>query len=162
MSYDLIAIGETMIALAPPPGESVRTAPALLVNHAGAESNTCVGLARLGLRAAWISRLGTDAAGDRIVAALTNEGVDTQWVRRDPQRPTGLMIKEPGAVPARGGPSMPWTMWLLVPAFAFGTWLTANALLAPAGGAAAAGGGGALSRLMSGAVGSGGNPPQQV
>ena len=68
----------------------------LLVDHAGAESNTCVGLARLGFRVAWISRLGADAAGDRIVDTLTNEGVDTRWVRREPQRPTGLMIKEPG------------------------------------------------------------------
>lgn len=93
--FDLIALGETMLALAPPPGESVRTAATLLVDHAGAESNTCVGLARLGLRTAWISRLGADSAGDRIVQALQAEGVDTTWVRRDPQRPTGMMIKEP-------------------------------------------------------------------
>lgn len=86
-----------MIALAPPAGQTVQTAPVLLVDHAGAESNTCVGLARLGLRVAWISRLGTDAAGNRILDALGAEGVDTQWVERDPNRRTGLMIKEPGA-----------------------------------------------------------------
>jgi 2-dehydro-3-deoxygluconokinase len=86
-----------MIALAPPPGESLRTAATLLLDHAGAESNTCVGLARLGFQVAWISRLGADAAGDRILDALTREGVDTRWVRRDPQRPTGMMIKQPGA-----------------------------------------------------------------
>jgi 2-dehydro-3-deoxygluconokinase len=97
MEYDLIAVGETMIALAPPPGQTVQTAPAMLVDHAGAESNTCVGLARLGLHVAWISRLGTDAAGNRILDALGAEGVDTQWVERDPNRRTGLMIKEPGA-----------------------------------------------------------------
>ena len=45
--------------------------PALLVDHAGAESNTAVGLARLGLRTAWVSRLGADAAGDRILAAIS-------------------------------------------------------------------------------------------
>jgi len=96
MEYDLIALGETMTALAPPPGHTVRTAPALQIDHAGAESNTCVGLARLGLRVAWISRLGADAAGDRILDALRAEGIDTRWVERDPHRPTGLMIKEPG------------------------------------------------------------------
>src|SRR5262245_19617580 len=99
MSLDLIALGETMIALAPPAGASVRTAEQLLVDHAGAESNTCVGLARLGFRVAWVSRLGTDAAGDRILDELAGEGpgsIDTRWVRRDPSRPTGLMIKEPG------------------------------------------------------------------
>jgi 2-dehydro-3-deoxygluconokinase len=95
--FDLIALGETMIALAPPPGESLRTATTLLVDHAGAESNTCVGLARLGLQVAWVSRLGVDAAGDRILDALGREGVDRRWVRRDPRRPTGVMIKEPAA-----------------------------------------------------------------
>jgi len=96
MLYDLVALGETMIALAPPPGEIVRRTGYLLVDHAGAESNTCVGLARLGLRVAWVSRLGADAAGERILESLNGEGVDTQWVGRDPARPTGLMLKEPG------------------------------------------------------------------
>jgi 2-dehydro-3-deoxygluconokinase len=96
MLYDLIALGETMIALAPPPGEIVRHAGHLLVDHAGAESNTCVGLARLGLRVAWVSRLGADAAGDRILESLSGEGIDTRWVGRDSTRPTGLMLKEPG------------------------------------------------------------------
>jgi 2-dehydro-3-deoxygluconokinase len=96
MEYDLVALGETMVALAPTPGESLRSAPHWLADHAGAESNTCVGLARLGLRAAWVSCLGEDAAGDRILDALAAEHVDTVWVRRDPQRPTGVMLKDPG------------------------------------------------------------------
>ena len=86
-----------MLALAPPTGVSLRNAPALLVDHAGAESNTCVGLARLGLRTAWVSCLGADAAGDRILAAIRAEGVDVQWVERSATRPTGLMLKEPDA-----------------------------------------------------------------
>jgi 2-dehydro-3-deoxygluconokinase len=97
MEYDLIALGETMVALAPPPGDSVRRANRWLVDHAGAESNTCVGLARLGLRVAWVSHLGDDAAGERILDALASEEVDTRWVRRDARRPTGLMIKDPEA-----------------------------------------------------------------
>jgi len=96
MLYDLVAFGETMIALAPPPGEIVRRTGYFLVDHAGAESNTCVGLARLGLRVAWVSRLGADAAGERILDSLSGEGIDTQWVGRDPARPTGMMLKEPG------------------------------------------------------------------
>lgn len=97
MSHDLIGLGETMVSLAPPAGESLRQAAAWRVDHAGAESNTCVGLARLGFRVAWIGRLGTDAAGDRILDALSAEGIDVRWVRRDADRPTGLMLKEPGA-----------------------------------------------------------------
>jgi 2-dehydro-3-deoxygluconokinase len=86
-----------MLALAPPAGGAIRDAPALLVDHAGAESNTCVGLARLGQRVAWVSRLGADAAGDRILDALAAEGVDTRFVERDTERSTGLMLKEPAA-----------------------------------------------------------------
>ncbi len=97
MSYDVIALGETMTALAAAPGEALRTAAALIVDHAGAESNTCIGLARLGLRTAWVSRLGADTLGDRILAALAAEGVATDWVRRDASRPTGVMIKDPPA-----------------------------------------------------------------
>ena len=86
-----------MTALAPPTGRTIETAAALVVDHAGAESNTCVGLARLGLRTAWVSRLGADPAGDRILTALQAEGIETRWVERDLERPTGLMLKQPGA-----------------------------------------------------------------
>ena len=86
-----------MLALAPPGGDTLRTCRTPHVDHAGAESNTCVGLARLGFRVAWVSRLGRDAAGDRILDALCREGVDTQWVARDPRRATGLMIKDGAA-----------------------------------------------------------------
>ncbi len=97
MSYDLLSLGETMIALAPPAGVSVRDAEQLVVDHAGAESNTCVGVARLGFSAAWVSCLGNDGAGSRILNALAAEGVDTRWVRRDPERPTGMMLKDADA-----------------------------------------------------------------
>jgi 2-dehydro-3-deoxygluconokinase len=96
-SYDLVALGETMMALAPDAGETLADARSLLIDHAGAESNTCVGLARLGFRVAWVSRLGEDPPGDRIVEALRTEGVDTRFVRRDPDRHTGLMLKDPAA-----------------------------------------------------------------
>jgi 2-dehydro-3-deoxygluconokinase len=96
MEFDLLGFGETMLALTPRAGETMRTAEELRVDHAGAESNTCVGLARLGHRVAWISRLGADPAGDRILDALRAESVDTRWVGRDPLRPTGVMLKEPG------------------------------------------------------------------
>jgi 2-dehydro-3-deoxygluconokinase len=73
---------------------TLATADSMLVTHGGAESNTCVGFARLGLQAAWIGRLGADAAGDRIAAALGSEGVDLRWVVRDGSRPTGLMLRD--------------------------------------------------------------------
>ena len=95
MIYDLVALGETMMTFCPPPGEALGNSAMLTLDHGGAESNTCVGLARLGLKVAWVSKLGSDPFGDRIVEALQSEGIDTQWVKRDESRHTGLMIKDP-------------------------------------------------------------------
>ena len=96
MDYDLLALGETMLALAPPAGGTLRGAAALLVDHAGAESNTASASRGSDFDVAWISRLGADAAGDRILNALQSESVDTRWVDRDPKRRTGMMLKDPG------------------------------------------------------------------
>jgi hypothetical protein len=66
---------------------------------------------------------------------------------------------------AAGGstPVTPWWVWLLVPAFFGGAYLTSQALMAPAGAAAASGASqsGALSRLIA-QRSLGGTPPQQV
>ncbi len=90
---DVVALGETMLSLVAADEPLARTAT-LHVTHGGAESNTCVGLTRLGLRTAWVSRLGADPAGDLIESALASEGVDLRWVRRDPARPTGIMLRD--------------------------------------------------------------------
>jgi 2-dehydro-3-deoxygluconokinase len=95
MIYDLVALGETMMTFCPPPGEVLGDSAILNLDHGGAESNTCVGLARLGLKVAWVSKLGCDPFGDRVLEALQLEGIDTGWVKRDSSRPTGLMIKDP-------------------------------------------------------------------
>jgi len=91
--FDVLALGETMLSLVAEDG-SIATARSFHATHGGAESNTCVALARAGLRVAWISRLGADAAGDRIRDALTDEGVDVRWVATDPSRPTGAMFRD--------------------------------------------------------------------
>lgn len=89
---DLLAVGETMLSLVA--AGPLAEAETLRVTHGGAESNVCVGLARLGFRAVWVSRLGTDAAGDRVAAELDAAGVDLSWLRRDPDRRTGLMLRD--------------------------------------------------------------------
>jgi 2-dehydro-3-deoxygluconokinase len=98
--FDLIAVGETMLSLIAVDG-TVGAATSFRATHGGAESNTCVGAARQGMDAAWVSRLGADPCGDRIVAALAAEGVDVRWVVRDPDRPTGLMLRDTTGAPAR-------------------------------------------------------------
>jgi 2-dehydro-3-deoxygluconokinase len=97
---EVVALGETMLSLIAV-GVPLAEASELRVTHGGAESNACVGLARLGLRAAWVSRLGSDQAGERIASDLGREGVDLRWVRRDPERPTGLMLRGTSGAPSR-------------------------------------------------------------
>jgi 2-dehydro-3-deoxygluconokinase len=81
-------------------GVPLAEATQLHVTHGGAESNTCIGLIRLGVRAALVGRLGTDPAGDRVASDLREAGVDMRWVRRDPERPTGLMLRETSGSPS--------------------------------------------------------------
>jgi 2-dehydro-3-deoxygluconokinase len=93
MTFDVIALGETMLSLIALDGPH-DIASTCRITHGGAESNTCVALARLGVRTSWVSRLGTDLPGDRVAASLAGEGVDLSWVRRDPDRPTGIMFRD--------------------------------------------------------------------
>jgi 2-dehydro-3-deoxygluconokinase len=90
---DLIALGETMLSFVAVDGP-IDVATSFRPSYAGAESNACVAAVRAGARAAWVSKLGADPTGDRIVAALEDAGVDVMWVRRDPDRPTGLMVRD--------------------------------------------------------------------
>jgi 2-dehydro-3-deoxygluconokinase len=90
---DLITLGETMLSLVAADG-TIDDATSFRPTYAGAESNACVAAVRAGVRAAWVSRLGADPTGDRIIAALEAVGIDVRWVRRDPDRPTGLMIRD--------------------------------------------------------------------
>lgn len=92
----LLAIGETMAMVAPETAESVATATRFRLDAGGAESNVAAHVAALGHRAAWYSRLGSDALGDRLLAQLTARGVDTARVDRDDEHPTGLYVKDPG------------------------------------------------------------------
>src|SRR5918992_2006762 len=90
---DVIALGETMLSLISadaPLGES----RAMHVTFGGAEANTCAGLVRLGVSAVWVSRLGADVVGRRVLRMVENAGVDVRWVRTDPDRPTGVMLRD--------------------------------------------------------------------
>jgi 2-dehydro-3-deoxygluconokinase len=60
---------------------------------AGAELNVAIGLARLGLKVGYISRLGADSFGRHIAHTLDREGVDRSHVGIDAAHPTGFMIK---------------------------------------------------------------------
>jgi 2-dehydro-3-deoxygluconokinase len=60
---------------------------------AGAEINVAIGLARLGMRVGWASRLGADSMGRYLLAELRREGVDCARVACDPGQRTGFLFK---------------------------------------------------------------------
>lgn len=92
----LLTIGETMAAFTPNAPGPLRYVNRYGVRTAGAESNVAVGVAKLGLEAAWLSRLGNDEFGILIRNQLRAEGVDCSHVIFDPDHRTGIMFKETG------------------------------------------------------------------
>ncbi len=92
-SSGLVTLGETMAALSAPGTGPLRHQRHLELHVGGAESNVAIAVARLGGAAAWIGRVGEDELGDLVLATLRGEGVDVRHAVRDPEAPTGLLIK---------------------------------------------------------------------
>jgi 2-dehydro-3-deoxygluconokinase len=90
----LITIGETMLSLVPKEQTPLRYGPDLGMHIAGAESNTAIGVQKLGHSAAHITRVGDDSFGRYLLRMLRAEGVDTSYVKVDQEYPTGIMFKE--------------------------------------------------------------------
>lgn len=91
---EVVTVGEALACFSPSDAAHFSDTHHATWSFGGAESNTAVGLARLGVSVAWVSRLGTDTFGDHIVDTLATESVDVRSVVRDAGRPTGLMLKE--------------------------------------------------------------------
>lgn len=86
-NYDLV-IQTTRL---PGPAETLlggeyRSAPG------GKGANQAVGLHRLGIPVRFLSRVGRDHYGEQILAHLESEGLDTTFVERDAELPTGLAL----------------------------------------------------------------------
>lgn len=96
-AVDVLSIGETMALVVPALAEPVDVAEEFRVETGGAESNVACHLAAAGHRTAWLSALGDDALGRRVRSRIERAGVDTSAVRLDPNAPTGLYVKDPGA-----------------------------------------------------------------
>lgn len=89
---DVIGLGESMLAL-----RWSRHGKTFDWEIAGAESNTVRYCAAHNLSTAWVSRLGTDLAGDLVLQGISADGVDVSRVARHAGHPTGVMLKEPAA-----------------------------------------------------------------
>lgn len=90
----LITIGETMTAFTPSTSGALRYIRDYSMRIAGAESNTAIGVAKLGFDAGWISRIGDDEFGQFMLNSIRAEGVDCSKVKIDERYATGIMFKE--------------------------------------------------------------------
>lgn len=93
MELDVITTGEAMVLFAAQRPGSLDQVDAFLRTTAGAELNVAIGLARLGLRVGYLSRLGHDSFGRYLAATLDREGIDRRHVAIDAEHPTGFMLK---------------------------------------------------------------------
>jgi 5-dehydro-2-deoxygluconokinase len=90
---DLVAIGRSSVDLyGQQVGGRLEDMGSFAKYVGGSPTNTAIGLARLGLRSAVITRVGADHMGRFIAEQLEREGVDRSAVRTDPDRLTALVI----------------------------------------------------------------------
>ncbi|SDU93981.1 sugar kinase [Pseudomonas mucidolens] len=90
---DILSFGETMaMFVAEQTGDLAQVAH-FQKRIAGADSNVAIGLARLGFKVAWLSRVGNDSLGRFVVDSLEREGLDCRHVAVDPLHPTGFQLK---------------------------------------------------------------------
>jgi 2-dehydro-3-deoxygluconokinase len=86
MPFDLVTFGEAMIRLTSPGHMRLEQARVLEMSVGGAEWNVAANVARMGLAAAWVSRLVDNWTGRLIAAESRRHGVDVsavQWVPFD-------------------------------------------------------------------------------
>ncbi len=93
MTPDAVCLGEAMAAFLPTRPGPLADVPSFTRSVGGAEANTACALADAGHRVRWVGRVGADAFGDHVRAALAARGVDVSAVRRDPYRPTGVYFR---------------------------------------------------------------------
>lgn len=97
--YDVLTIGETMLRLTPPNFSRIEQANSFAMEVGGSESNTAVGLARLGLKTAWLSRLPDNALGRLVARTVGQHGVDVGHVHFAGDSRLGLYFFEEGLAP---------------------------------------------------------------
>ncbi len=100
---DVVTFGEAMIRLTPPNFRRLEQAYSLDVEIGGAELNTAVGLARLGRKAAWVSRLTDNPLGRLIANRAREAGVSTDHVLFTDHDRVGVYFLELGAAPRPSG-----------------------------------------------------------
>lgn len=90
---DVATFGEAMLLLVADRPGPIEQAQFFHKRTAGAETNVAIGLARLGLKVGWASRLGSDSMGRYLLAEMQREGIDCSRVVCDPAQRTGFQFK---------------------------------------------------------------------
>jgi 5-dehydro-2-deoxygluconokinase len=91
--YDIACLGRLAVDLyAQQLGARLEDVSSFAKYLGGSSANIAFGVARLGLRAAMVSRVGDEQMGRFLTETLEREGCDTSQVQIDPQRLTGLVL----------------------------------------------------------------------
>ena len=93
LQLDVLTLGEAMVLFAAEDAGPLARAGRFRRYSAGAELNVAIGLARLGLRVGYLSRLGADSFGQFLLDTMASEGITTALVDVCNSRPTGFMLK---------------------------------------------------------------------
>lgn len=75
----------------PSPGETI-LGGTFLMNPGGKGANQAVAAARLGGKVRFITKRGNDLFGNQAVGLLMREGIDTEYIVKDPQLPSGVAL----------------------------------------------------------------------
>jgi 2-dehydro-3-deoxygluconokinase len=93
VTAEVVSLGEPLVALVACDVGPLELATRFEPHVVGAELNAAIGVARLGHRAAYISRVGDDAPGRAVLRALRAESVDVAHVAVDHAAPTGILLR---------------------------------------------------------------------
>lgn len=95
----VVTVGEGLLVLRAPDSGLLERTHQLEVIVGGAEINVAVGLARLGVPSAWMSRLPDNSLARNIAGQIQSVGVDIDSVTWQPEGKLGVMYSECGANP---------------------------------------------------------------
>jgi 2-dehydro-3-deoxygluconokinase len=92
-NIDVVALGEAMLEF----NQTERAKPLYLQGFGGDTSNVAIAAARAGARTAYLTRIGADTFGEKLLALWASEHVDTRAVESDPHAPTGIYFVTHGS-----------------------------------------------------------------
>ena len=90
-TYDVVALGELLIDFTTN-GTSAQGNPVLEANPGGAPCNVLALLAKMGRSVGFIGKVGQDAFGSQLEAALQETGISTEGLKKDPKIHTTLAV----------------------------------------------------------------------